>query len=89
MAAPCDDCGDMLNDGEASNFTVCDACWDKHYNQRQTPTADLMNLAARTRDIATARTEIARLRTALAILIDIVAADRPGMDLSEYRRRLR
>ena len=27
----CDDCGCGLNEGEAKTFTVCDACWDKHY----------------------------------------------------------
>ena len=31
-AGRCADCGAALNEGEAKTFTVCDACWDKHYH---------------------------------------------------------
>jgi len=27
----CNDCGAEMNEGEASVFTCCDKCWDKHY----------------------------------------------------------
>ena len=29
----CTDCGAELNEGEAKTFSVCDACWDKHYRE--------------------------------------------------------
>ncbi len=29
---PCDDCGKMRGKNEGGTvFTVCDACWDKHF----------------------------------------------------------
>ncbi len=31
----CQDCNCELNEGEALTFTVCDACWDKHYKTKK------------------------------------------------------
>ena len=33
----CADCGTEMNEGEAKTFTVCDACFDKHYKKIVNP----------------------------------------------------
>lgn len=30
----CKDCGVEMNEGEASAFTCCEVCWDKHYKNQ-------------------------------------------------------
>ena len=35
---PCEDCGKMRSKNEGGTvFTVCDECWDKHYNKLREP----------------------------------------------------
>lgn len=31
----CKDCGAEMNEGEASVFTICDACWDKVFPEKK------------------------------------------------------
>jgi hypothetical protein len=47
---PCDDCGTMRTKAEGgTTFTVCDACWQKHYRRTPAPPASGEELGAKVR----------------------------------------
>jgi hypothetical protein len=43
---PCDECGKLRSKDEGGNtFTLCDACWDKHYKKSHHPSQTMKRIS--------------------------------------------
>lgn len=73
---PCDDCGMMRTKAEGgTTFTVCDACWDKHYGTAAAPLVGLRPARETLRHIADYCSIGAEHTAALRALADRIDAE--------------